>query len=147
MVHIMRGVPGSGKTTYANKVWPDAIHASADHFFTGEDGIYRFNPAKLADAHAACLRMFVEGCQDNSDCCDIVVDNTTISAIEVAPYYAVAQAYGHSVEIVNIVCDPVVAAARNVHGVSTDKILRMLEMMARESARFPSRWISRTVFG
>lgn len=133
-VIIMQAVPGGGKSTWAQD-WPDALGASvtivsADHYFedpiTGE---YRFNPAKLGAAHASCMRAFLRACEDASESSIVVVDNTNITVDQMSPYYLVARAYKATVEVVRIVCDPEVAAARNSHGVPRETVLRMARMM------------------
>lgn len=48
---------------------------------------------------------------------DVVVDNTNTTVAEIAPYAALALAYGHELEIVTLDCDPAIGAKRNTHGV------------------------------
>ena len=56
-VIIMRGLPGSGKSTEAKSyiLTHGAVVVSADDFFMVA-GKYRYNPAKIGDAHVACMR-------------------------------------------------------------------------------------------
>ena len=53
---LVRGIPGAGKTTFAEKLaWPlGAPVYSADDYFM-KDGKYIFNVAGLGAAHAQCL--------------------------------------------------------------------------------------------
>lgn len=51
---ILRGAPGSGKTTWALANRQTSTLCSADHYFTGPDGVYRFDASKIGLAHAAC---------------------------------------------------------------------------------------------
>lgn len=51
MLAIIRGLPGVGKTTLANKMSKHVY--SADDFFT-VDGVYKFDPSKLKEAHEQC---------------------------------------------------------------------------------------------
>lgn len=143
-VIIMRGLPGSGKST-----WRKANHlgdwfCSADSLFTDSHGNYSFDPARLPEAHDRCLRRFTEvavlALQHEVFPRDkvFVVDNTNISVYEIAPYYRLAEAVGHDVEIVQIDCPPAVAAARNVHGVPELTIGRMAEALKRE--QLPPWW-------
>ena len=53
---LLRGLPGSGKTTLANIILqlpsnfnPEIL--SADDFFEGEDGEYNFDSTKIKEAH------------------------------------------------------------------------------------------------
>lgn len=61
-VVIMRGTPGSEKTTFAQEVAATCVEqraecaiVSADHYFWGPEG-YAFDRAHLQDAHQAPIR-------------------------------------------------------------------------------------------
>ena len=140
---VLRGLPGSGKSTYQRAHFPAAVVASADlYFMVGEE--YRFNPALLPEAHGACCRTVVGALQAGTSL--IIVDNTAISAVEIAPYILLAQAYGYDAEIITLRCDPAVAAARNTHGVPVGVILeRMAPAMAAAEASFPPWWNHQSV--
>jgi dephospho-CoA kinase len=124
-VFIYTGIPGSGKTTVIGKRHRRTVPVcSADHWFMRlKQGVYNYVPAEIGQAHAACLRKFV-GLVIEADI-DIVVDNTNTSVAEVAPYAALALAYGREVKIITVECDPEVAFARNVHGVPLQTIKAM----------------------
>jgi len=132
-VTILRGVSGSGKSTYAKSV--PGVVCSADDFFMVR-GVYRFDPLRLGEAHAACLRKFVSLVTRRTS---VVVDNTNIRVLEMAPYVAVALAYGARVKIVTVICDPLVAASRNQHGVSGDAVLRQYSRLMEEE--IPPQWL------
>ncbi len=131
-VTILRGVSGSGKSTYAKKV--PGVVCSADDFFMNE-GTYRFNPRFLSEAHAACLRRFV-GLMIRRR--SAIVDNTNTRVIEMAPYVALAQAYGARIQVVTILCDPLVAAKRTRHFVPESTVLKQHQRLMREE--LPSEW-------
>lgn len=144
-VIIMSGVPGSGKSTYIKSLEGRVVVCSADHYFTDKDGNYNFDFTNLRMAHGECLRKFmayrINLCWDY-----LVVDNTNTSAIEIAPYYAVASAYENEIdiELVTILCDPAKAHARNTHGVPLQGVLRM--DAAIRSRELPPFWnIKQTV--
>lgn len=138
-VIILSGIPGAGKTSYIKTIPGCVDTVSADSFFVGVDGVYRFDPAKLPTAHARCLRKFtgiVTGHFASSVDC-LVVDNTNTTVAEIAPYYALAEAFGHEVEIVTIHCAPAIGAKRNVHGVS---LKACQDMRGRIMTRNLPRW-------
>jgi predicted kinase len=119
LVKILSGIPGSGKSTYAKSIGAQSIF-SADDWFNDTDGKYRFVADELPIAHAFCLRRYTRAVTDaaTDQTHTIVVDNTNTTVAEIAPYYALADAFGHAVEIITLHVSPEVAAARNVHGVS-----------------------------
>lgn len=137
-VVIMRGVPGSGKSTYVKANYPGAFVVSADDYFT-RDGVYTFDPAKLGEAHKNCLRRFLAFLRTAPHDSTLVVDNTNTHAHEIAAYYRLAECYAESVEIVHIrpgLASWYNAAARNVHGVPVDLVARMYV----EAETLPAWW-------
>lgn len=72
---LIRGLPGSGKSTLA-KTLP-AVHFEADMYFIADDGVYRYDKAKISDAHEWC-RAEVKRALTNKQ--DVVVSNTFSSA-------------------------------------------------------------------
>jgi predicted kinase len=134
-VVLMRGITGSGKSSHAKGLHP-TTWCSADKFFHNEEDEYVFDPTRLTEAHGSCLIEFIDAVQAGVGCNDdvlIVVDNTNIRAAELAPYIAVAQAYGANVGIVLCWCDPMVAATRNVHDVPAHVAFAQYQELLRES--------------
>lgn len=140
----MSGVPGAGKSTWIkDQPWFNrSITYSADHYFL-KDGVYQFDPSKLGEAHGQCLRQFIEGCQTHSTSAwgkdgILVVDNTNTTAIEIAPYYSIAKAYGYQVTLVSLWITPAEAFKRCIHGVPQNSIANMLRRMTEDS--LPRHW-------
>jgi tRNA uridine 5-carbamoylmethylation protein Kti12 len=52
ILYIVRGIPGSGKTTFAKSL--NCPVFEADMFFVNSQGIYNFDYTKIKDAHAWC---------------------------------------------------------------------------------------------
>lgn len=91
---IVRGLPGSGKTTFANTIALGAPVLSADDFFM-KDGKYNFDVNKLGQAHSWCVRKteyFMENQKPR-----IFVANTNTTAKEMKPYYELAKKHGYAV--------------------------------------------------
>jgi len=132
-VIILRGVPGSGKSTESKK-YSDAYIVSADHYFIGADGIYRFDMGRIASAHGQCKAKFAAALKAKKP--TVIVDNTNTTVKEFKYYVELAKAEGYEVEIIRIDCDPSVAAARNVHGVPKEAVLRMAERLS--TSKIPS---------
>jgi tRNA uridine 5-carbamoylmethylation protein Kti12 len=143
-VTIMQGIPGSGKSTLAQNMLGEArdtdCHAfivSADDYFTNRLGEYTFDPKLLPAAHAACLRDFIT-CVRDWHVDHVIVDNTNTRIEEIAPYYAIAEAYGHAVRILRVVCDPHTALTRGIHNVPARTVQEMANRI--EGTNYPSRW-------
>lgn len=141
---ILRGLPGSGKTTFVRENLPGAVVCSADHLFEDpQTGEYRFDRTRISEAHQACFRKFVEACQAGEPL--VVADNTATSVTEVAPYVLAAQAYGYEAEIISLRCDLATALERNVHAVPSNVVELLARQLADEEARFAPWWQHRVV--
>jgi len=137
---VLRGIPGSGKSTFVKKELPkaDLVASADDGMMEGTPPKYVFNPAKLPAAHGACLLAVIAALQEGAAQREmarisgiplsemlIVVDNTSTSVAEIAPYVAVGQAFGAEVVIMTLRIDPAIAGPRNVHGVPQAGVDRM----------------------
>lgn len=126
-VFIMRGASGSGKSTEANRIserWACPV-LSTDSYFI-EDGIYRFDAAKLGEYHAANFRRFVAQIHNGYPA---IVDNTNIKAWEFHNYIHIAHIFGFRTEVIEV--DSGLSAGelalRNQHGVPEEIIQRQLD--------------------
>jgi len=122
-LQIIRGLPGSGKSTFAKKFADIAkiLHVEADQYFM-TDGVYQFDKDKLHQAHLYCQKTtFEELSKGNS----VVVSNTFTTLSELKPYIEFAQNLGIDVNITEMKND-----FGNIHNVPNDTINRMKERFA-----------------
>jgi predicted kinase len=139
-VVILRGAPGSGKSTYAKKKYPKYRIVSADYYME-ENGVYKFSPTKLQDAHNACKRDFLHALEAGEN---VVVDNTNILATNVAFYAEAAMAFDAKLDILTLeIRDCEIAAKRNIHEVPEHKVQMMWIDLSIQEHYFP-RWWSHT---
>lgn len=134
---ILRGVSGSGKSSYAQQLAAEqesllnVAICSADSYFM-QDGKYQFDGSKLGEAHRSCFASFVAKVEIGRYNL-IIVDNTNTRLWEISPYlqYGLIHAKPDkdSIEVVRCVCDPEEAFERNAHGVTLKNIKRMSQRM------------------
>jgi uridine kinase len=105
---LIRGLPGSGKTTLAKQM-TSHMHVEADMFFE-KDGGYQYDPKQVLDAHAWCLEQVKAALKESKN---VVVANTFMKKWEMKPYYQL----NHPVRVV-------IANGNypNVHGVPAEKL-------------------------
>ena len=126
IVFIMRGVPGSGKSTIAKEIaHPDGVIHSTDSYFE-ENGEYTFDPSKLGENHEKNFQSFQKSLSGEKPI--VVVDNTNIKRSHFEKYIDAAKEKGYLVHEVAVPTpNPKEAAERNLHGVSQDVIKRMID--------------------
>lgn len=132
MVVIVRGLPGSGKSRLAKALVSkvgngmNAVVCSADDYFNTPRG-YEFNPAKLPEAHSACLTNFI--CALNRGVPVVILDNTNTHRWEYLNYEGIALLKGYDVKIVEFQAKTIhevrLCIRRNSHGVPPAVIANM----------------------
>lgn len=119
---IIRGIPGSGKTTMAKEICDGIIkhpHFEADDFFTHSYlDEYNFSPELVKYAHQYCQLNTMKAMYEQHP--KIVVSNTFTQIWELEPYLDMAKQFGYEVDI--YVCD---GEYPNVHGVPQEKVEEM----------------------
>jgi len=92
---ILRGLPGSGKTYLAKQLTAqNGIVLSTDDYFM-ENGVYKFNPKKLKEAHLWNQQRAKEAMENGESL--IVIDNCNIRKWEAKPYSKAGQLYGYTI--------------------------------------------------
>jgi predicted kinase len=125
-LYIVRGLPGSGKSTFAEAlVGSDFLVCEADKYFM-KDGEYKFDATKLKEAHASCQRL-VETYMKDSLLNDqfyreIAVSNTFTQEWEMQAYLDLAKQYGYMVFTVIVENRH---GGVNQHGVPDEALTRM----------------------
>ena len=127
ILFIMRGVPGSGKSTIAREIIPsEGVIHSTDKYFYDDEGKYNFDPSKLKEYHDENFKSFCRSLEEEKPI--VVIDNTNIQRVHFDRYVDAAKAKGYVVHIVEAPQpDPSVAAERNTHSVPEEVIRRMIE--------------------
>nr|XP_057935411.1 NEDD4-binding protein 2-like 2 isoform X2 [Doryrhamphus excisus] len=128
---LMRGLPGSGKSTTARELLskgPDGLILSTDDYFADKDG-YRYDPGLLGAAHEWNQRRACDAMHDRRS--PVIIDNTNLQAWEMKPYVTMALQRGYRVDFcepnTSWKFDPYELEKRNKHGVPQEKIAQMLD--------------------
>lgn len=113
---LLRGLPGAGKSTLADSLGIDYVEA--DMFFM-QDGEYKFDGAKLKEAHEWCqgrVRKIMELGMS------VAVANTFTQEWEMEPYLEMAEEFGYRV---NSLIVENRHGGKNTHGVPEEALTRM----------------------
>ena len=121
-LYIVRGVPGSGKSTFAKSL--GGTHFEADMFFM-KDGEYKFDMSKIKEAHNWCqdsvnTAMIMNNTAGLNE--TIVVSNTFTQEWEMMPYFEMAEL--HEYRVFSIILENRHGGV-NEHNVPEDKIEQM----------------------
>jgi len=90
---LIRGLPGSGKSTFAKLL--KGVHLETDQYFVDTEGNYNFDHTQLKDAHGWCkhsVKCYMELGEKR-----IIVSNTFTQTWEIEPYFELAGKHGYTV--------------------------------------------------
>ena len=125
---LVRGLPGSGKSTFANLITNQFSVCEADKFFYDKEGNYNFDATKLRIAHQWCRNQVEIRMKDNEVnpqfYPEIVVSNTFTQEWEMEEYYKLAEKYGY--KVFSIIVENRHGGI-NQHGVPADKLKQMAD--------------------
>ncbi len=124
---ILRGLPGAGKSTFANFIWQSGVIFEADKYFINAEGEYVFDAFKLHKAHEWCIASIEAAMQRNAESngqyfSEIVVSNTTTTQKEIQPYMDLAAAYGYNV--ISLIVENR-HGNKSIHGVAEETLDKM----------------------
>jgi len=125
IITLVRGLPGSGKTSFANKGLDKAV--AADDYFVDNNGVYNFNPSKLGEAHTWCYKRVMEEINVGGN---VTVHNTFSQRWEMEQYLSLAEEEVIKVFVVDLFdggCNDEELFERNSHGVPLKTIKAMRE--------------------
>lgn len=89
-LNLVRGLPGSGKSTFARTMFRGILHVEAD-MLSMQKGRYVFDGAKLKQRHATTRSIVELALMEGAD---VVVANTFTTLEEMRPYIEMAEKHG-----------------------------------------------------
>lgn len=128
---IVRGLPGSGKTTAAaviarglamGALLEPVLVAADDYFVDPDSGEYKFDITRIAEAHIWCQNRVRRGLQQGRH---VVVHNTFTQPWELSPYLDIASEESADLTIISLFdggLSDIELSERNKHGVPVEVI-------------------------
>ena len=165
LVIILRGVPGSGKSTTCKRALTQLsnersnlshVICSADHYFEQLDSKgemkYVWNASEIKDAHAQCQQLFDRAINKNCNSTRqnnqkkkpdiVIVDNTNIKCWNYKHYIQSAQRNECQILILTLLSSTV--PTTNEHNVPKEIVVRMLHQFENDSSEIPKVCIQST---
>jgi predicted kinase len=119
---LLRGLPGSGKSTIAKVLSEDGQYPvfSVDDYFTDSSGNYRFDHLKNHLAYEQCRQNTEQAMKEGTK--KVFVDNTFTLDWEIEPYFELAKKYGYRIFVVTV---ENYHGEKNIHDISDEQIEKM----------------------
>lgn len=116
---LVRGIPGSGKSTFAKHISKNGIIFEADMFFL-DNGEYKFDISKIHLAHRWCFKNVEKALE--SGCEEVIVSNTFVKESQLNRYIKLGKKY-------NCIITSIIVETRHdgtsVHNVPEETIIDM----------------------
>lgn len=119
-LYIIRGIPGSGKSTFARKMIERHVahtYFEADMYFMDQDGNYNFDRTKLGAAHKWCYDMTTRALSQGKT---VVVSNTFTTMRELQPYLDYCRRHHVDFEVLRMI-----SQYKSIHDVPEDALVKM----------------------
>lgn len=121
---LLRGLPGSGKTTLAKVLsetkWP--VFSVDDYFTDPTTGEYRFSYQDNHLAYKACTEKTKQAMMMGTE--KIFIDNTFTLEWEIEPYFNLAKEFNYRVFVITVENRH---QGKNIHGISKEQLKKMAE--------------------
>lgn len=118
-LYIIRGISGSGKTTFAQKLlkeYPSLSHYEADMYFY-KNGVYNFDPKYLRAAHQWCFNSTEKDIKAGKS---VIVSNTFTQLWEMEKYIYLARYLD-----INLIVYKTIGNYQNIHNVPQESVDKM----------------------
>lgn len=120
---ILRGLPGSGKTTLAKIISENGkypIFSVDDYFTNNQNSEYVFDFSKNHIAYKKCLENCENAMKENKE--KIILHNVFSMEWEIKPYLEMANKYNYTVHIASV---ENYHNSKNTHAISEEQIQKM----------------------
>jgi len=127
-VYILRGVSGSGKSTYAAELAKQhryTVICSADAYFIDEGNNYNWNPKYLRQAHEWCYNNFRTALTKEAEY--VILDNTNTRLREFEKYIRLAKVWEYDIKVIRFECSLRECAKANQHKVDLETITKQYQ--------------------
>ena len=126
MLVLIRGLPGSGKSTMAKALQKAGFEwFEADSYHLNDEGDYCYIPANVRAAHEWCQRETFKALANGKR---VVVSNTFTRRFEMEPYFEMAKTFGIEPNILESTGN-----WPNVHGVPAEVVEKMRQRWEKSS--------------
>jgi len=141
---LIRGLPGSGKTTYAHHklqmsklplTMTDPVHLETDMFFQHGDS-YDFDVKLIKEAHEWCYGATLKAIFGGRN---VIVSNTFVKMWEMKKYVNIGKVFAHTDISVIITIVEMKTQYKTVHGVPDET----LDRMTLNWEEVPKEWLTR----